>query len=397
MEMEEGKRKLHILLFLPEMFGMLLVAAGIYEVAYYEELPFDRTLGCMVMAVLGVALTGFRIRREYLNDELDYDNADHLLRFWLGFLGGVAASFACVFLPVEGWPFLPVFVMLSLFSSPVAGIVSSIVLLMIPAVLSGTPVSVFALYLLCGIFGVSLFCRMENEVKVGIPLFLSVLSLFVCEMAGLILPADRRPALEDFVVPVVNLILSSILLFCLIKIFSTQVVYPYRVPYLEINDTENEILVKCKKEDRDKYFHGVHTAYFCERIAGRFSMDVDAIKCAAYYHKIVEEDPSVMEKNQFPPGAVRVLREYIGRDQGEHDSWQKETAVLLCADEIVSRITKLLRETADANPDYDQIVDSVFKKFDDKKVFFNSDLTLKELITMHKIFKEEKLYYDFLR
>lgn len=397
MEMEEDKRQLNIMLFLPELFCMLLVVSGIYGVSYIEQLAFDKTLSCMVMAVLGVTLVGFRIRREYLDDELHYDNAKHLFRFWLGFLGGIAVSFACVFLPVEGWPFLPVFVMLSLFSSPVAGIAASIVLMMIPALLSAASVGVFFLYLLSGIFGVCLFCRIENEVKIGIPLFLSVLSLLVCETASLILTANKRPGFEDFVVPMVNLIISCVLLLVLIKVFSTQVVYPLRVQYLELNDTESEILVKCKKEDRDKYFHGVHTAYFCERIAGKFSMDVNAIKCAAYYHKIVEEDPAIMLRYKFPPAAIRLLNEYITRDQGEHDSWEKETAVLLCADEIVSRITKLLKEDKNATPDYDKIVDSVFKKFDDRKVFYNSNLTLKELISMHKIFKEEKLYYDFLR
>ncbi len=396
-EDREEKRGIRAALFLPGFVCMLLALAGICGVAWYEDIPQDAALGCMVMAALGMALSSFCIRKEYLDGELHYDNGEHLLRFWLGMAGGIAVCLACVFLPAEGWPFLPIFVMLALFSSPTAGTTASIVLLMIPSMLSGAAVGVFFLYLLNGLFGVLLFSRIEKEVKIGIPLFLSMFSLLVCETANRILIANKRPAPEDFVVPVVNLILSCVLLLGLIKVFSAQVVYPFRVPYLEINDTENPILVTCRQEDKETYFHSVHTAHFCERIAAKLSMDVDAVKCAAYYHKIVEKDPSVLSAQKFPPGAVRVLREYVDRNRRKGAVWQKETVVLLCADEIIRRITALLQENGDETPDYDRVIDGVFQELDERNVFLDSDLTLRELASMRRMFKEEKLYYDFLR
>lgn len=393
--MEEDKRRLSVMLFVPEFVFLPLVVAGILGVSYWEQIAFDKTLCYIVMAGLGILLVGFRVRREYLDDELHYDNGEHLLRFWLGFLCGMVAAFVCVFLPVEGWPFLPIFVMLALFSSPVAGIVASVVLLMIPAMLGEAALGAFFLYLLSGIFGVSLFCRVDSELKVGIPLFLSVLSLLVCEMADLILIANKRPSVEDFVVPVANLIISAVLLLGLIRLFSSQVTYQYRVQYLELNDTENEILSKFKQDNREDYFHCIHTAYFCERLAAKLSMDVAALKCAAYYHKLVEQDPGCMKKYKIPPLTQQILNEYMNFAHTAVQS--RETAVLLCADMVVDEVQKVFREDPSAEPDYGQMIDGIFEMFETQKSFYESNVTIRDLDIMYKTFRQEKLYYDFLR
>ncbi len=393
--MEENKRKLRAALFWPEFVFMALAAGGIYGIAYLEKTSLDKTLGYMVMAALGIALVGFCLRREYLDGELHYDNGEHLLRFWLAFLGGMAVAFVCVFLPVEGWPFLPVFVMLSLFSSPTSGSVAGIVLLMIPTMLGEAAVGVFFLYLLSGIVGVSLFGRIGREIKIGIPLFLSMLTLLVCETANLILPANERFSLEDFAVPVVNLIISCVLLLGLIKVFSTQVVYHYRVRYLELNDAGNELLTAFKQEEPEKYIRSVHIAHFCELIAKKLSMDAAVLKCAACYHKLAEDD-DFLKKHRFPPDARTIMREYQECVKGKAVR-HRETAVLLCADVVVDRIRQRFQEDKEAKPDYRKIVSEVFKRFEDRHSFWESDLTLRELHTMEQIFKEEQLYYDFLR
>lgn len=45
-------------------------------------------------------------------------------------------------------------------------------------------------------------------------------------------------------IPVANMVISSVLLIGFLKLFSSQVVYQYREIYLEINDTENQILTE---------------------------------------------------------------------------------------------------------------------------------------------------------
>lgn len=85
--------------------------------------------------------------------------------------------------------------------------------------------------------------------------------------------------------PAANLVVSGILLLGILKFFSGAVVFRDRVRYLDLNDTENQILAKYRQTDRTEYFQCIHTAYFCERIALKLGLDKDALKCAGLYHK----------------------------------------------------------------------------------------------------------------
>ena len=51
----------------------------------------------------------------------------------------------------------------------------------------------------------------------------------------------------------------------------------------------------------------------------------------------------------------------------------------------------------EVKPDYDRLIDAVFHKWFGTSLLHYSNITLLEIETMRKIFKEEKLYYDFLR
>ncbi len=390
--MEKDRRRITFLKLLPELGSMLLAAAGIYGISFWSQDAFDIILRNMVMAATGVAITGFHLRRQYLNGELSYDNEEHFLRFWTCFLIGLAAALACSFLPVGGWPFLTLFVMLALFSSAGTGILAASMLLMLPMLVSGASVEIFFLYFVSGVFGVTLFRDMDKEFKIGLPLTLSLLCLFVCETAIVVLPVNTRLNLELFVVPAVNLIISCILLVGMLKLFSTMVVYRYREKYFELNDTENQLLVGYKERARADYFLCIHTSYFCERIGKKLSLDVDALKCSGYYHRWGEELPALMEEKAFPPKAAGILKEFM-----EKSCKQKETAVLVCADAVVNTISYMLAKDKDKPIEYVQVIDAVFKRFTDKHTFSQCDITQRELNIIQKIFKEEKLYYDFLR
>lgn len=386
-------------LFLAEPGLFLLAAAGIYGIGSFRKEAFDQILNCMVMGLLGLAVVGVCIRREFVNGKIPEDNSRHFGRFWVAYILSMALSFACIFLPVEGWPFVAVFVLLSLYSTPIIGIIAATVLLMISTIAGGAAVSVFFLYLVSGVLAVCLFCPLEEEVKIGIPLTLSMLCLFTCEMAGVILTANARPTLELFLIPMANIVISTVLLLGVIKLFSGQVVYHYRERYLELNDTENPMLAEYRHKSREAYMKCIHTAYFCERIAGRLSLDGEALKCAGYYYGKVMEQPGLMEEKDFPPGARRILEEYIavkGKD-AKHGVKQKETAVLLCSDMVVGTILKLLEKEKNRTLDHDKIIDAIFRHFTDKGTFDNCEISIREYRLMQKIFKEEKLYYDFLR
>ena len=393
--MEEKKGKLSWKLFPAELAIIILGAAGVWYLGGIRQIAKDRLLGSCVLAAFGLAVTGFHFRREYLRGELDYNNEEHVFRFWLCMALGLAVAFACGFLPVAGWPFLLVFVMLALFSNMSTGILAASMLLMISVTLSGGAVDGFVLYLVSGAFAVTLFQNLETDFKFGIPLFMAILCLMVCETASVVLTANARPDLEMFVIPVVNMIISSMLLLGCLKLFSSLVVYQHREKYLEINDTENPALVELKKQDRQEYMHTVHITYFCERIGGQLGLDVAALKCAGYYHRLGERLEQVTAENNFPPTAKEILSEYLS---GGKKIILKETAVLVSAEEVITTISRMIQKNAaDKQIDYDNVIDSIFDKFLESGIFDRCKITMEEIRSMQRIFKEEKLYYDFLR
>lgn len=372
---------------------MALGGGGVLLIGLLRHTESDRLLSNLVMTAAGLAVIGFQLRQEYVKGKLDYNNEKYPFRFWLCVCIGLAIAFACVFLPAAGWPFLMIFVMLALFSNLGTGILASSVLLMIPVLLSGASMNYFIMYLISGCFAAALFQHLEIDFTIGIPLTMSMLCLLVCETANVVLLANARPELEMFLVPAANIIINSIMLVGGLKLFSSMVVYQYRVNYLEINDTGNPTLMKFKEESREDYFISIHAAHFCDLICKAIDMDENMLKCAAYYHRMGEELPKVMIRKHFPPKLKEILVEYGTKQPPKN----KETAILACSDMVVSSIIRKLRENGEEPIDYMAFIDEIFENLVNNGYFWQCDISMKEYKAMHKIFREEKLYYDFLR
>ncbi|MDE5590006.1 MAG: hypothetical protein K2J60_12870, partial [Acetatifactor sp.] len=321
-------------------------------------------------------------------------NGEHIFRFFLCLGIGTLVSFACGFLPVGGWPFLLVYIMLSLFSNMSVGLLSATALLLISILLSGSGTGGFALYFVSGVFAVTLFRHLGDDFKIGIPLFLSILCLLVCETANVVLVANTRPDFEIFVIPVANMIVSSVLLLGCLKMFSSMVIYKHREKYLDIIDSENPVIARLRERDRNEYMHCVHTTYFCERIGKRLGLDVEALKSVGYYYRLGGELTQMLEDKQFPPNAREILLDYKNRQKGMK---KKETAVLYCSDMVVSSAKAAIESEGQGQVDFDKMIDNIFSKLFRDKIFDKCDISVSELRTMQQIFKEEKLYYDFLR
>ena len=391
--MKKDSWKLIGLLILTEIGCMVLGGAGVWLLGLFKHTSSDRLLANVVMTMAGIAVTGFQMRQALLREELDYNNGQYPFRFWVCMGIGLVVAFICSFLPFGAWPFLTVFVMLSLFSNMSTGILASSALLLIPLLINGASFNYFVLYFISGCFAVSLFQDLQIDFKIGIPLSLSILCLIICETANVVLLAKDRPNLEMFLIPAANIIISSIMLVGCLKQFSTKVIYQFRVNYLELNDTENDILVQFKEEFRDDYFICIHAAYFCDRIGQKIGMDTNMIKCAAYYHRLGDKLVPVMKAKRFPPKIREVLLEY----QSKKPPKNKETAIIYCTDTVVSHITQTLRKGGDKPVDYAALVDSIFNKLEEKGFFWQCNITTQEFRVMYMTLREEKLYYDFLR
>lgn len=390
--------------------GLLAAAvAGVWLLGRLQQAGQDIQLRNMVMTAMGMAVLSLLVRQEAAEHLMQYDNERHLMRFYLCLLACLAVALACVFLPVGAWPFLVVYITLALYSSTFLGAAAGSVLLMITVLGSGAESQMFVMYLVCGLIGVSLFRRLDTEFRVGVPFAISLLALLVCETANVVLFANERLDMELFVVPAANVIISAILLLGILKLFSQSVTYRYRVAYMELTAPECELLTRLKEEAREDYYQSMHTAYFCERIGGRLELDVQAVKAAGFYHKIgvlyqnkdtdegKEEGEklfAMFHKRHFPPAMQEILKEYLLPDRIVR---RKETAVLILSDAVTAAIIHLLAADKGRNLDYDKIIDSVFKIKLDSGVLSQCLISMREITQMKKIFKEEKLYYDFLR
>ena len=376
---------------------VLLVTAG----GFLKHAGGAELLRNAILAGTGAFLTCFLFLSE--KDRLPEKNASpaRTSRFAISYGICLAVSLCCAFLPPAGWPFLVIFVMMSLFCGFLPGICGGISFLTFSVLLAGADISIFALYVLTGLLGACLFSRLDEKYRIALPLFVSLSFLFAAETACVVLFANETLKWELFLIPALNVIISLILLLILFKVYSGMEIFKYRIKYLEINDQEFELLVNIKEKDKNAYYRAVHAAYFSERIAQALSLDADAAKTAAYYANagiLYKEPEKDLEKEfvsyGFPPYARQLLRELTVKNTGIR---HKEAAVVYMADAVISSILYLFEKKQDTKTDYAAVIETVFQKKWESGSLKNSELTFAEWNRMKKIFKEEKLYYDFLR
>ena len=376
---------------------VLLVTAG----GFLKHAGGAELLRNAILAGTGGFLTCFLFLSE--KDRLSEKNASpaRTSRFAVSYGICLVVSLCCAFLPPAGWPFLVVFVMMSLFCGFLPGICGGISFLTFSVLLAGADISIFALYVLTGLLGACLFSRLDEKYRIALPLFVSLSFLFAAETACVVLFANETLKWELFLIPALNVIISLILLLILLKVYSGMEIFKYRIRYLEINDQEFELLVNIKEKDKTVYYRAVHAAYFSERISQALSLDADAAKTAAYYANagiLYKEPEKDLEKEfvsyGFPPYARQLLRELTGKNTGIR---HKEAAVVYMADAVISSILYLFEKKQDTKTDYAAVIETVFQKKWESGSLKNSELTFAEWNRMKKIFKEEKLYYDFLR
>lgn len=382
------------------MFFITLLGTGLCSFFFGQETA--TILRNLVTAGISTGVVLFLMAEAKENDLYDYDNRAYYERFFLCYLIGLLTAFVCGKLPAGGWPFAAIFVLLSLFSNSLIGICTGSTLLMVSVLLSGAQIGIFFLYFVSGIVAVCVFRELDENYKVGIPTVVSLLVLLVTMTAEMILFENARLNLELFMIPLLNVILTGILLLVILKVFSYLVIYKYRDRYMEINDPECQLLVQLKDKSREEYYKAVHTAYLSDKIARKLGLNDKVAKAGGYYHRIGclkgenswENVRQIGEEYCFPPEVLAVLKEYL---ESGRKIIQKETAVIYFADAVVNSILFLIAKDSSVKLDYDQIIETVFRKKQESPQFQECRISIGELNQMKKLFKEEKLYYDFLR
>lgn len=399
--MEENKKNFwkRILIFTILFILSGGIAAGgglLYQV------QTDRMIRDVVMTLAGTGIVIFSFTLSEVNGFFIYENENRYGRFAIMYLISLIASVFLPYLPVTGWPFLVIFVLLGVFSNGMTGLAAGSVCLLMAVNYSGSDFSVFILYFISGMVGILVFSTLDDDFRVGFPIIISMLMLMLCLTANVILFAQEKLSAAQFMIPAINLMVCCILLLISLKVFSSTVIHRFREKYMEINDPECPLLVQLKDMSKEEYYRAVHTAYLSDKIARRLKLDDASVKACGYYHRIGklrgentwENVEAICEEYQFPPRTRKILKEYV--DSGERIV-SVDTCVVLFADNIVASILYLFSKNPKAELDYVQLIDTVFRKKLESVELWNNEISLRQIHEMKKIFIEEKLYYDFLR
>lgn len=380
------------------LYALLLTGSGFFFGKDTAELIQLAVFSCIIGGTVSLCISKF-----YTISETDPDISKTAEKRFLVvvFLSMLLSVLFSTF-PNTMWVFVPIFVVLSLFSSPLLGIITASLLLAGTILVSGCGVIVFFVYLVSGVFSVIVFLPLGSEMIFALPAFLSSFCLLVCEMCGIILTINSRPELQLFYLPLVNCLIGLIVIYSAFRGYSSLVMFRYLDLYQNLCDTENERLLELKDEDPRTYMMSIHTAYFCERLASRLGLDAQIVKCAGFYHEMTPlnaDDREEFYRDMQFTNALRILldeyEEYVS-NPGISLS-RKESAVLVCSRTVVMTVMALFEKDQNAGIDTSRLVDAIFDRFVKIGTFSECEITFADLSAMKQIFKEEKLYYDFLR
>lgn len=383
------------------MFLMSGAIAGAGSLLYGQE--SGKLICNIVMVMLGTGIVIFALNASEIYGMFFYEHRGDYKNFVVFYLAALALSIVFPLLPASGWPFLIVFVILSLFSNSISGLAAGSVCLMLSVMLGNIGgCQTFLLYFFSGMIGILVFSRLNETFKVGLPIFISLICLAICLSVNIVLFEDASFSLSQYMFVAINIMMNFILLLIILKIFSNSVIHKDRDKYMDLNDPECPLLVQLKELNKDEYYRAIHTAYLGDKIAKRLGLNDVAVKACGYYHRIGvlkgentwENLESICKEYHIPPDARKILKEYVDPTQ---KVMSKETTVLLFTDCIVSSIIKLFAKDAKAELNYDKIIDTIFDNKLHSGELFYSDISIAQIRAMKKIFSEEKLYYDFLR
>ncbi len=354
-------------------------------------------ISCVCVGTILFLLAEARVHHTYRED-----NEEHPLRFAVSFLIGVVLCVLLPILPAAGWPYVVVFVTLTLFSNPIIGIVSSSYLLLISVLLQGDgSLGTFCLYFVSGVLCSVLFKKLDEDFKIGYPMLITVMVLVLCETANIVLFINETLRFELLIIPFVGVVISAILILIVLKVYGQLIVFKYRERFLNINDTECPLMIELKEKQPELYMHTIHVAYLSERISTAIGTDNDCVKTLSYYQKIATlkgevnwaNTLEVIEDYEFPSNTYEYLKDII---ENQAAPLKKETFVVLVAEMIISSIEYLYAKNPNKEIQYDQVITTLIKKKLESVFPQKCGITYKEADIMKKVLLEEKLYYDFI-
>ena len=335
-------------------------------------------------------------------ETLDYDNSEHLFRFLLVYSISLVLCVIFPFIDKSGWLYVSVAIALALFSNSIIGITTVSGFITISSILSNNPdPKVFFVYILSAMLSIAVFKNIDENFDVTLSILISQIGLFILESCCFIFLENKDINAEMFILPTVNIVINSLVLFYTLKYFNDNVANKQRNRYAYINDQEYSVLVELKEKSKDEYMRSIHTAYLTERIAKACNADVDLAKNLAYYHRIKyafgysqNEMKDFVVSHKFPPEAAKTLLEFYDKNK---PLIKKEACIVFLSDKLISTLGNIFTEDNKKVINYNELIDSLLSKQYIIDALEESDLSKKDYKYISEIMKKETLYYDFLR
>lgn len=392
--MEEGKKKrigftfVNILIFL----GTVLLTG---TVTWFFRESATETIRNTVVNITGCGILIYVI--ETAKNDIEMPG-----RIAWSYFAGLFACLGGAFLPAYTIPLAAFGLILMLLSDFSVGICAYTLFCINITLLSASSADVFFYYFITGLFAMALYVRiLKSSFRIVLPLIMIVCISTVLYTALSVLKFYQI-TVSMIMNPLIGLFLNIFILSIALYVYKKNILFAYHEKYLEINDPEYTLLTQLKAENKSAYYTAIHTAYLCDRIADRLGLDRRLLKAGGYYEKIGilldedydEKNRELMIQNRFPPRVIRLVEEC---SPNVRYPVQKEAAIVRMSDAVITRISRLIREKPDEKIHYGTVIDDVTDGMLNDGTLSACNLTVGEYYRIQRYFKEEALYYDFLR
>lgn len=395
----ESNKSYNIRNILLALVSSILALGLVYCGTYIWNLDRNHVIGIIVMSLLSIAIIAFYFIQEAIDNKLLFDNKDKIYRFIVCFLVSVIFSMFAPFLPVTAWIFPVLSIALMICSNRLISLITSTYLLILTLMYVNESIYIFILFYVCIVTILFAFDISSPKFKV-FHLILIVTSTQLCMTTAMIIMfTTQKMSFEIFVVPLLNLVLSIVILLIVIKFFSSTMIYRDHSRYVILNDQEYELMQALKARDDKLYLNAIHISHLVEKISNELDLDNNLLKSISYYQNIdcLLEDNSkdelrkLLNTHRFPKNACISL---VDIRELKQPTRKEDTAIFIC-NTIIKKIISM-QENKNSNLNYDDIIESEFKKMLKDNKFINTEFTLKEINSIKIVLKNEGIYYDFL-
>ncbi|MCR5178633.1 MAG: hypothetical protein K6C95_06585 [Lachnospiraceae bacterium] len=377
------------------------VGTGVAAFAYGRDV--SEIIRAMISAFAGAYALSVMLTVFSEKDLLIEDNALHPKRFFIGYLLSLAVALLLPLIVADAWPFMAIYVVLALVSSPFVGAYAGTLLLMLTVLLQGGSTPEFFMYIFAGFIAVALLGHLDENMKTGLPVFIALIVQTMFIVCYHVMFLRESLSVKIIVVPFINAFIDFAILIVGLNAFSFYVVRKTAERYMEVNDPSFALMTRFRDTDEKLYKRAIHTDYLTQRVAAALDMDARKVRSMSYYHRIfvVLEEKStancedLLRQYSFPEDAISGIMELVTHKKGEPLS-AEATVVQLC-ETMIASLQFMFEKDREVNVDYSVLVDRIFAKQRADGEFAKSRLSLFGLGETERLLKKETLYYDFLR